>query len=108
MTDARPSGRFAEDGDVVRIASKRADVAPDPAHRRLLVLEPVVAGVGSQGVVREKTKDAEAVVRRDVDDVAEGGQWRPVVDRALAADEPAPMDPEHHRKRLAATPDRRD
>src|SRR5581483_2554191 len=64
VTDARPTRRFAEDGDVVRIASKRPDVAPHPAHRRLLILEPVVAGMRAKSVVRQKAKDAEAVVRR--------------------------------------------
>src|SRR6266850_648215 len=93
VADTRPTRRFAEDGDVVRIASKRADVAPHPAHCRLLVLEPIVAGMGSKRFVRQETKDAEAVVRRYVDDVASGGQWCPVVDRALTAYEPSTMDP---------------
>ena len=63
------AGRLARDGHVARVAAEPGDVALDPAQRRLLVHQPVVAGraarPGGQRRVREEAERAEPVVDRD-------------------------------------------
>lgn len=58
-----PTGRFPENGDIVRIAVKGSDVVPYPLERQLLVLQAEV-GIAQCGV-REKAECTQSVVERD-------------------------------------------
>ena len=77
--------RFARDGDLVRVAAEVGDVVPDPAQRRLLVLQSVVADVAgrTERRMREEPERAEPVVDGDDDDVAARHQPAAVVDLPL-------------------------
>jgi hypothetical protein len=102
--DAVPTGRLAEDRDVARITAELGDVALDPAKRRLLVQEAVVAGgvVGrlfGQCPVGQESEPSKPVVDRD-DDAALLNQPRRVVVVALAGGQRAAVDPEHDRQVL--------
>jgi hypothetical protein len=68
----------------------------DPAQRRVLVLQPVVAGVRAQGLVRQEAEDPEPVIHRDHDDVTLPGDQGTVQGTAL--DEAAEVDVDHHRQ----------
>ena len=101
---AQPTGGLAEDRHVVAVAAELRDVALDPPQRGLLVHEPVVARglvgrFGAQRRVREEAEEPEAVVQRD-DDRALLDQPRRVVVVALAHDQRAAVQPDHHRKAL--------
>ena len=73
------TGRLAGDRHVVRVAAEPGDVALDPAQRRLLVHQPVVAGRAArprgERWMREEAERAEAVVDRDDDRCRRPRAW---------------------------------
>ena len=102
VADRHRPRRFTCNGHLVRITTEFRDVVADPAQRRLLVGEAVIADiiVGAQRRMREKAQRTKPVIESDDDDVAPGGQPSRVVDIATAVDEPPAVNPHHHRKRL--------
>ncbi len=95
--------RLTGDGDLLRVTAECGDIVADPAQRGLLVGQAVVAdraGRPEQRVSQEAQR-AQPVVDRDDHDVASGRQPARVIDVAAAIDEPAPVDPHHHRTFLA-------
>src|SRR5262249_29640470 len=102
--DGESAGRFAEDGDVVRIASERGDVVLDPLQREILIEVAVVAGgmlwrFGGQFRYGEQTEDAQAIVEGNQDQaVASEGVTIVASLRACADGERAAVDPDHYRQ----------
>ena len=102
--DAEAARRLAEDGHAARIAAKLPDVVLDPAQRRLLIHESVVARrmigrLGGQRGMGEEAQSAQPVVHGDDDD-AFVHEPRRIVVVALAHEERAAVEPHHHRERL--------
>ena len=96
-----PPADSTGDGHLVRVAAEVGDVVPDPAQRRLLVLQSVVADVAGRPERRmgQEPQRAEPIVDGDDDDVAPRDQPPAVVGLAAAAHERAAVDPHHHRPR---------
>ena len=94
------TGRLAGDRHVVRVAAEPADVPLDPAQRRLLVHQPVVARRAARSRrdrrVGEEAEHAEPVVDGD-DDGAVRRELGAVVVAAGVLREAAAMDPHEHR-----------
>ena len=97
------AGGFAGDGDLLRVTAECGDVVTDPAQRGLLVGQAVVADRAgrTERRVSQETQRTQPVVDRDDHDVASGRQPARVVNVAAAVDEPAAVDPHHHRTFLA-------
>ena len=95
--------RLPRDRDLVRIASEAGDVVVHPSQRGLLVGQAVIADVARRAErrMREETQRTQPVVDRHDDDVAAARQPARVVDVTAAVDEPAAVDPHHHRPRFA-------
>ncbi len=98
------AGRLAEDRHVVRIATECPDVTLHPPQGRQLVHERIVAeqlpaNLAGECRKREETEVAQPIVEADQHHSI-AGELRPVVDRrgCSAIDEPAAVDPHHHRQ----------
>ena len=105
------TGRLARNRHVLRIAAELLDVVPNPAQRRLLIHQAVVAGraTGPRGERRvgKEAKRAQAVVDRDDDDSGRR-EFRSVVVAAGVLGEAAAVDPYEHRPLSVATQARRE
>ncbi len=104
---------FAGDRDLVGIAAESGNVALDPLQRGDKVEKAVGAGrmmlgFGGELGMREKAQRIEPMVDGDDDDAARG-ETRAVIAGlgAGADDEAAAMNPDHHRRACASSPEKR-
>ncbi len=98
ITDAPRTGRFAEHGDVVRIAAERGDIALHPAQGRLLVEQCIGAfAFATQAWMRVETEYAQPIVGRHHNHILARSQRAQVVVDIAAQFQRAVIDPHHHR-----------
>ncbi|KYD22029.1 hypothetical protein B4109_2595 [Geobacillus stearothermophilus] len=104
--DARRSGRFTENRDVVRITTKRRNVLLHPAQRRHLVQNAEIPGLRVRFAERitemQKAKHVHSVVDRHDNDIAVFRERRPVIPRRRTRTEQkgAAVNPKQHRALL--------
>ena len=98
---------LTKQGHVMRIAPKRGDILPHPFKRGNLIKQskimhyplffPLQRGMG------EKAEMAETVVNRDHNHAARGQRFAVIRWQATGTNrKPAPVQPDHHRKRSRA------
>ena len=113
IDDAEAAGRFTGDSDVLRVAPKGRDVAPNPPQGLDLVHQPIVAGqplgrFRAERRMGQIAQDAEPIVDRHHHH-AFGRQARAVVQSfaARSGDQGAAVDPDDDRRllRIGRRPD---
>ena len=103
VTHRHAARRFTGHGHLAGIATEVGDAVVDPAQRRLLIGQAIVAdpaGRTERGMGKEAER-TQPVVDRDDDDIALLRQPSGVVDVAAAIEEGTAVDPHHHRPRVA-------